>query len=171
LRRQILSPWRKPLIVMTPKSLLRHIEAVSPLDDFSKGSFRKILHDKSGQSAEGVTKILLCTGKIYYELDKKREDLKRHDVAILRFEQLYPLRDEEIEEALKPYATDVPVVWVQEEPANMGALPSWIIRFGESIGGHPFSAVSRPASASPATGSGSSHRQEQEQVLSEAFSI
>ncbi|HEX8550092.1 MAG TPA: 2-oxoglutarate dehydrogenase E1 component [Abditibacteriaceae bacterium] len=170
LRRQIVSPWRKPLVVMTPKSLLRHIEAVSPLEDFSKGAFRKILHDKSGLNAEGVSKVILCSGKIYYELDKKREDLKRHDVAILRVEQLYPLRDEEIAEALAPYGPDVPVVWVQEEPANMGALPTWIIRFGESICGHPFSGVSRAASASPATGSASSHKQEQEQVLNEAFS-
>jgi 2-oxoglutarate dehydrogenase E1 component len=172
LRRQVVSRWRKPLIVMTPKSLLRHLEAVSPLEDFSEGSFRKILPDTSGVAPKTIKKVLLCSGKIYYELDKKREDLKRADVAILRVEQLYPLRDKELEDALGIYADGTPVVWVQEEPRNMGAWPHFRGLYCENLFGRwPFKGVSRPASASPATGSASSHRHEQETILNQAFEI
>lgn len=171
LRRQILTSWRKPLIVMTPKSLLRHIEAVSPLEDLTQNSFRKIIPDASGRKGKDISRVLLCTGKIYYELDKQRETLKRNDVAILRIEQLYPLSPTVIEDALKDYAPDTPVIWVQEEPENMGAWRHMRMRYTEGgrMFGHPFWGAMRPESSSPATGSASSHKQEQEQILAEAF--
>jgi 2-oxoglutarate dehydrogenase E1 component len=120
LRRQVLRRWRKPLIVMTPKSVLRHAQAVSTLEDLEKGCFRRILLDRN-TVPEQVGCVLLCTGKIYYDLAKMREELKREDVAIVRLEQLYPLKDEELRAALASYPAKARVVWVQEEPANMGS--------------------------------------------------
>ncbi len=168
LRRQVLRPWRKPLVVMTPKSLLRHPRAVSPLDEFTDGGFQRILPDvppAGSAKRAGVTRVVLCSGKIYYELAEHREKLGREDVAILRLEQIHPLQDRDLAAALAPYGPDVPVVWVQEEPLNMGAW-SWLrMRFGVRIAGRPFSGVTRKASASPATGSLASHRIEQQEVL------
>ncbi len=167
LRRQVLRPWRKPLVVLTPKSLLRHPLCVSPLADFAAGPFRRVLPD---DSVSNVRRILLCTGKIYYELAAERDRLGRRDVAIVRVEQLYPLAGQTLAAALDPYPPDTPVVWVQEEPENMGAW--WYIRarFGERILGRwPLTAVRRPASASPATGSAARHRHEQKLLLERAY--
>ncbi len=172
LRRQVLRPWRKPLVVMTPKSLLRHPRAVSSLDELSEGRFHRILADvppKGVKKREGVTRVILCSGKLYYELDDEREKLGRQDVAILRLEQLHPLQTKDVEAALATYGKSVPVVWVQEEPENMGAWSWLLVRFGATIAGRPFSGVARPASASPATGSPSSHKIEQQEVLDRAF--
>jgi 2-oxoglutarate dehydrogenase E1 component len=169
LRRQALRRWRKPLIVMTPKSLLRHPKVVSPLDDLEQGSFRRILGD-STVPAEGLAGILLCSGKVYYDLVSKRDELRRTDVAIVRLEQLYPLRDGQLGEALASYAPSAPAVWVQEEPANMGAWRYLLARFGDRLAGaRKFSGVCRPASASPATGWPALHRSEQERLLKAAF--
>jgi 2-oxoglutarate dehydrogenase E1 component len=116
--------------------------------------------------------VLLCTGKIFYELDKKREDLGRDDVAIVRVEQLYPFPEKELKAALSTYPETVPVVWVQEEPMNMGAWRFMRITLGQkAFGKHAFRGVYRPGSASPATGSGSAHKKEQDLVLQEAFDI
>ena len=170
LRRQVLRKWRKPLIVMSPKSLLRHIEAVSSLEELATGSFQRILPDALPRPAGAVKRILLCTGKIYYELDKQREALGRDDVAILRVEQLYPLSDETLQTALAPYADGTPVVWVQEEPENMGAWRYLKVRFCHDLYGRmPFFGVYRPASSSPATGSAGAHKMEQELILAQAF--
>src|SRR6267143_1715501 len=117
LRRQVLRTWRKPLVVLTPKSLLRHKAAVSTLDDLSKGAFRRILWDSAVKNAK---RVLLCTGKVYYDLVAGREAKKRNDVAIVRIEQLYPLADEQLAEALQRHK-GAELVWVQEEPFNMGA--------------------------------------------------
>jgi 2-oxoglutarate dehydrogenase E1 component len=172
LRRQVIRRWRKPLIVMSPKSLLRHLEAVSTLDELEKGTFQRIISDNLGRSGQDIKRVLLCSGKIYYELDKKREDLKRDDVAILRIEQLYPLAPEVLEEALSIYEDGTPVFWVQEEPLNMGAWRHMRVSLGyELFGRFPFSHITRPASASPATGSSSSHKKEQEKLLNEAFGV
>ncbi len=177
LRRQVLRPWRKPLIVMSPKSLLRHPRAVSTLDECANGEFRRILPDvlvrdgdkRAAQPA--VKRVLLCSGKIYYELEAERERLARKDVAILRIEELHPLANEELRAALAPYADDTPAIWVQEEPENMGAWRYLYMRFGARLDGRlPFSGISRPASASPATGSNSSHKLEQQELLNQAFS-
>lgn len=169
LRRQVVSTWRKPLVVMTPKSLLRHKEAVSSLDELTDGRFQKILPD-TAVTPDATRRILLCSGKIYYELRQKREELGRSDVAILRMEQLYPFSDEQLGEYLAPYADDVPVIWVQEEPENSGAWRFLRVRHLERmLGRFPFSGVYRDASASPATGSAASHRLEQERLLTSAF--
>ncbi|RYX85853.1 2-oxoglutarate dehydrogenase E1 component [bacterium] len=170
LRRQVLRKWRKPLIVMSPKSLLRHLECVSPLEEFSDGHWYPILPDVHAKEEREINKVLLCSGKIYYELDKEREARGADDVAILRFEQLYPLRDAQIMEALSAYKEGVKVIWVQEEPENMGAWRHIFYYHSKAIGSKfDFSFVSRPGSASPATGSGSSHRKEQEILISKAF--
>ena len=168
LRRQVLRLLRKPLVVMTPKSLLRHPGCVSSLADLASGTFRRILPETTVPAAQ-VRRVLLCSGKIYYELVEKREKLKRDDVAIVRLEQLYPFANAELESALEGTGSDVPVVWVQEEPANMGALRYLKVMFGSAFGSHPLTYVSRPAAASPATGSGNAHKKEQARILDEAF--
>jgi 2-oxoglutarate dehydrogenase E1 component len=173
LRRQVVRPWRKPLVVMTPKSLLRHPAVVSPLEDLAAGSFRRILPDAAtagGDAAAGVSRVLLCGGKVFYDLDRGRQEHGRKDVAILRLEQLYPLSDEELATALAPYPAAAPLVWVQEEPANMAAVCYLRRRFAEGVpGGHEFRIVSRAPSASPATGSHSSHDLEQRALVDEAL--
>ncbi len=168
LRRQMISPWRKPLVVMTPKSLLRHPQAVSSLAELSEGSFQYVMADANPN--EKVQRVLLCAGKLYYELQEQREKSKRDDVALLRLEQLYPLKKEVLQSALENFAEGTPVFWVQEEPENMGAWRYLRATFGEKLFGRfPFSIISRPASASPATGSTNQHKREQQKILAEAF--
>ena len=169
LRRQVLRPIRKPLVVMTPKSLLRHPRAVSTLDELATGHWEKVIPDDDPQRAD-VEGVLLCSGKIYYELAKEREDHKRQDVAILRMEQLYPLPMDQLKAALSPYKPGTPVYFVQEEPENMGAWRFLLARFGgELFDRWPFSGIFRRASPSPATGSASAHRMEQKELLMQAF--
>jgi len=113
---------------------------------------------------------LLCTGKVFYDLEKQRADAKRSDIAIIRFEQLYPLSRKQVESTLAGYQDGTPLFWVQEEPENMGAWRYINSKFGELLRKRfPFACVSRPASASPATGSAHSHRLEQQQLLAEAL--
>jgi 2-oxoglutarate dehydrogenase E1 component len=170
LRRQVVRRWRKPLVIMTPKSLLRHPRAVSNLDELAEGAFRRVLPDTWRDRAEPVSRILLCAGKIYFELEKYRQDTGREEVAILRLEQLYPFQRPALEAALASYADGTPVVWVQEEPENMGAWRHLRVAFGENLlDRFPFSGLSRPASASPATGSHNAHKIEQERLLEAAF--
>jgi 2-oxoglutarate dehydrogenase E1 component len=171
LRRQAVRRWRKPLIVMTPKSLLRHPGSVSTLDELANGSFHRILPDElPDKAAAGVKRVLLCSGKIYFELVEHREKSKRDDVAILRVEQLYPLADEALQSALAKYRDGTPVFWVQEEPENMGAWYDFRVRFADNLFGRlPFAGVSRPASASPAGGSSKAHKLEQAAVIAKAF--
>ncbi len=169
LRRQLLRPLRKPLVVMTPKSLLRHPKCVSPLADLATGRWQRILPDLSVDPA-AVTRILLCSGKVYYELEARRQELNARHVAIVRLEQLYPLTEAHLAEALAAFPAATPAVWVQEEPANMGAWTHVRMHFNEVLSrGTPLRCISRPASASPATGSSNSHKIEQEQILSAAF--
>jgi 2-oxoglutarate dehydrogenase E1 component len=169
LRRQALRRWRKPLVVMTPKSLLRHPGVGSSLAELAQGGFQRLLADAAVAPGQ-ARRVLLTSGKVYYELLATREALSRDDVAILRLEQLYPLRDEQLREALAPYPPAAPAVWVQEEPANMGAWRYLLARFGDRLfGTRAFSGVCRPASASPATGWGALHRLEQQKLLKVAF--
>jgi 2-oxoglutarate dehydrogenase E1 component len=169
LRRQVVRRWRKPLVVMTPKSLLRHPRVASTLDELEGGRFHPILSDGE-RDAAGVTRVLLCSGKVYYDLRALRDEERRDDVAILRIEQLYPLRDEMLRDALAPYRPHTPVVWVQEEPVNMGAWRYLLARFGDALRETlPFSAVCRPASASPATGWSARHKAEQTRLLRAAL--
>jgi 2-oxoglutarate dehydrogenase E1 component len=170
LRRQVRRPLRKPLIVMAPKSLLRHPRAVSPLEAFTEGRFQRLLPDVGGLDAKGVDRVLLCSGKIYYELEEAREARGLTNVAILRLEQYYPLADDTLEAGLSRYAEGTPVVWVQEEPCNMGAWWFLRMRLGEKILGRwPLSAVTRVESASPATGSAAAHKKEQQELIDQAF--
>jgi len=170
LRRQVIRTWRKPLVIMTPKSLLRHPRAVSSLEDCARGGFREILPDALSRPPAGVRRILLCAGKIYYDLEKHREELKREDVAIVRLEQLYPLAQETLRAELDRYKPGTPAFWVQEEPENMGAWRYLRVQFGEKLFGRfPFSGIYRPASASPATGSASSHKKEQAEIIEAAL--
>ena len=168
LRRQVLRKVRKPMIIMSPKSLLRHPQAVSTLNELAEGAFQQVIPDDTVDPKK-VTRALLCSGKVYYDLAAKREEEGRDDVAIVRLEELYPLPMTQLAAALQPYPADVPVVWVQEEPENMGAWRFLRVHWLGEVLGHSFSGVTRPASASPATGSGNSHKLEQAKLLKEAF--
>jgi 2-oxoglutarate dehydrogenase E1 component len=170
LRRQVLRPFRKPLIIMSPKSLLRHPRAVSSLEDLSEAGFRRVIPDTAENVRPSeVRRILLTSGKLFYELEETREKLEAWDVALVRLEQYYPLYDEELREVLAPYADEVPVLWVQEEPKNMGAWGFLCMRYEGCLAGHPLGCISRPASASPATGSATAHKKEQQKILDQAF--
>ncbi len=171
LRRQVLRPWRKPLIVMSPKSLLRNRRAVSTLDELANGEFQRIIPDDPAIDPSRVRRLLLCTGKIYYDLLERRERDEATDIGIMRMEQLYPLRAAELQERLAPYPDKVDLVWVQEEPWNMGAWYFMRARLPEILGADVrLRCVARPESASPATGSGASHKLEQQLLLDEVFS-
>jgi len=170
LRRQVLRRWRKPLVVMTPKSLLRNPHVISSLEDFTGGRFERIVPDSAPGKASEMKRILMCTGKVYFDLERKREQLGRKDVAILRLEQLYPMMDTMLEAVFRSYRDGTPLYWVQEEPENMGAWPFLRTRFGGAVLNRlPLKGISRPASASPATGSHSSHKKEQEKLIAGAF--
>jgi 2-oxoglutarate dehydrogenase E1 component len=167
LRRQGLRKWRKPLILLTPKSLLRHGDAVSSLAELGQGQFKTVLADAG---AAEVKRILLCSGKIYYDLDGHRRRRNRRDVAIVRLEQLYPIPRQELAAALAPYPDNTAAVWVQEEPVNMGPACFWSLQFGAKLlDRFPLTSVARPPSASPATGSASRHREQQDRLVAAAF--
>ena len=170
LRRQVLRPYRKPLIVMSPKSLLRHPLATSSLSEFTGGEFQHVIRDQSNQDPAKVRRVLLCTGKVYYDLLAAREERKVTDIAIIRVEQLFPLRRDVLLEALGSYREGTELFWVQEEPKNTGAWP-YINRElpGSVLGLFPWSCVSRPLSSSPATGSEKRHKAEQEKLIADAF--
>jgi len=166
LRRQARQPFRKPLVVMTPKSLLRNPDCVSRLDEFTSGWFREIL--PSSADPEKVTAVLVCSGKLYYELVRKRQQESRDDRAIIRIEQLYPLRDDLLREELGRFHQARQYTWVQEEPQNMGAWTHIQPHLPRLLGSEPRYAGRGPA-ASPATGSVRQHKQEQERILEEAL--
>jgi 2-oxoglutarate dehydrogenase E1 component len=166
LRRQMKQPFRKPLIVLTPKSMLRHPLCVSTLEEFTHGRFREILPG-SGKP-EKIRQVLLCSGKIYVELLERMFKEKRDDIDLVRIEQLYPLNRELLGEALHRYKNGVQFSWVQEEPANMGAW-SFIRPHLLEILGEELRYVGRKDAASPAVGSRRLHREEQERIINEAF--
>jgi 2-oxoglutarate dehydrogenase E1 component len=169
LRRQGLRRWRKPLVIMTPKSLLRDARAASDLSQFSHGAFQRILPD-TRPAPRATDKVLLCSGKIYYDLARARDQLQRENIAILRVEQLYPLSDHELSRHLAPYPPTTPAVWVQEEPENMGAWPYFRLRFGgRLLGTHELTAICRDRAASPATGSARVHQEQQSNLIADAF--
>lgn len=180
LRRQVRRTWRKPLIVMSPKSLLRLPAASSSLEDLAKGGFLRIIGDQFERTSEQkVKRILLCSGRVYYDLAAYREEHDHFQVAVVRLEQLYPLDHTELRAVLDPFLPggefaeeSVQVIWVQEEPVNMGAWYSLRAIFGESFWGRaPFGHVARDASASPATGSPTSHKREQAFLIQRAFGV
>ncbi len=166
LRRQVVRKWRKPLVVMTPKFHLKSRQSASAMADLTHGTFQRLLPDALDRPGSDVKRIVLCSGKIYYDLAERREELQRTDIAILRLEQLYPLPEKELENLLSAYPEGTPVIWAQEEPENMGAWRFLRVQWGSSLfGRYPFSGESRPASASPATGSHMSHDIEQDEIL------
>ncbi|MCB1187391.1 2-oxoglutarate dehydrogenase E1 component [bacterium] len=169
LRRQVKGIWRKPLIVMSPKSLFRHPRVVSDWDDLSERRFQRVLPDILPDQDRDVSRILLCSGKVYYELEAEREARGLSNVAILRLEQIYPLPDASLKKELKKYKAGTPLVWVQEEPENFGAWRFLRVKWGNEFAGHPFSVVSRPASPSPASGSETVHKAEQKRLISFAI--
>ncbi|HVW27208.1 MAG TPA: 2-oxoglutarate dehydrogenase E1 component [Polyangiaceae bacterium] len=172
LRRQAMRRWRKPLIVFTPKSLLRHPLATSSIEEVANGRFHRVLPDELTARSKKVGRIILCSGKLYYELVKHRQDTGREDVAIVRLEQLYPLPKKSLLAALDSYPDGISLVWAQEEPENMGAWTYLRVRLGERVFGRwPLSVVAREESASPATGSMSSHRMEQQEIIQKAFGV
>lgn len=164
LRRQLAWEFRKPLIVFTPKSLLRHPDCVSKVEDFTKGSFQELIDDEKVK-AKDVKKVVFCTGKVYYDLYKHQQENNIKDTAIVRLEQLYPLPLNQIEEIKKKYK-GASFKWVQEEPFNMGAW-TYLLRWRETFA--EFDCVARKSSASPATGYASVHLREQQDIIEKAF--
>lgn len=171
LRRQMLRPFHKPLIVMTPKSLLRNRLAVSTLDDLASGSFQLVLPESDHAiNPEKVKKIIVCTGKVYYDLFLKREELKRDDVAILRIEQLYPFPEAALETALALYSKAIDVVWCQEEPQNQGAWMAIHETLIEQLAhGQSLTYAGLPAMAAPAVGSAKLCGEQQKAFIAEAL--
>lgn len=163
MRRQVTWNFRKPCVVFSPKSLLRHPKVVSPMNDFTQGSFKEVIGDDY-VTAKSVKKVLLCSGKVYYDLLEEQEAKKIKDIAIVRLEQLYPFPKKQLDNVLKNYK-NAKLVWVQEEPSNMGYW-SFILRF---LGDANLELISRKASASPATGYPKVHKQEQTRIVEKAF--
>ena len=165
LRRQVSWPFRKPLIVMSPKSLLRHPKVVSPLDEFKKGGFREILDD-ANVTAKNVKRLLLCTGKIYYDLLEEQEKNKRKDIAIVRLEQIYPLAEGQLSAVIEKYK-GAKIYWVQEEPVNMGAWGYILKRLYKKV---DIDVIARDEAASPAVGYLKAHNESQKEIVNQAFS-
>ncbi len=164
LRRQMKFPFRKPLVVMTPKSLLRHPKAVSKLEELANGEFQPILDDPSANPKK-VERLVLCSGKLYYELLAKKEETNDETIAIVRFEQLYPLKMDKIEEIFAKYSNRKDLIWAQEEPENMGAW-SFILRNFRDTG---IQVISPVASGTPAPGSHKMFEKNQTGVINKVF--
>jgi len=171
LRRQMLRMFRKPLVIMTPKSLLRAKDATSPLSDFTKGEFKTVIGEQSADIvADKVKRVIVCSGKVYYDLVKTRADKKANDVAILRVEQLYPFPHKAFSTELKKYPNATDIVWCQDEPQNQGA---WFFVqhyvHENMLEGQKLGYAGRPASASPACGYAHLHQEQQKALLDQAF--
>jgi 2-oxoglutarate dehydrogenase E1 component len=170
LRRQMRRPFRKPLVVMSPKSLLRHPAAVSTVADLAEGRFRLVIDDPRAPAAESVRRVVLCAGKIFYALEAARRERDRADVALLRVEQLYPFPTAELRETLARYAAAREVFWVQEEPANQGAWSFVLPLISPLLRPETrFSYVGRADAASPATGNHDIHQAEEAAILEQAL--
>ena len=168
LRRQIKANFRRPLIIMAPKSLLRHKRAVSPVADLMTGSFHEILDDPL--APDDPRRLVLCSGKVFYDLLARREERGIDDVAIVRVEQFYPFNTELFERVVAPYRSAADTVWAQEETQNRGGWAFMMPRLLELFPNQPIKYVGREASASPATGSTAIHREQQAKLIRETFS-
>lgn len=164
LRRQIHRPFRKPLVLFTPKSLLRHPACISPIEDLTKGGFREVIDDDQAVSSK-VSRVVFTSGKVYYDLIEEREKIKADNVAIIRIEQIYPWPAEQISAIVEKYSAAARFLWVQEEPANMGAWPFILRHYKENN----LLLVARPESGSPATGSPQLHKLRQRKIIEKAF--
>ena len=170
LRRQMLRPFRKPLIVMTPKSLLRKKEASSHIHEFANGAFQTVIPDVESLEAKEVKRIVACSGKVYYDLAARRAEAKRTDVAIIRVEQLYPFPHKQFEAEMKRYMNASEVVWCQEEPQNQGAWYQSAHYFRENMrDDQKLYYAGRPPSAAPATGYMARHNERQRALVEQAF--
>jgi 2-oxoglutarate dehydrogenase E1 component len=171
LRRQMVRMFRKPLIIMTPKSLLRAKDATSPLSDFTKGEFKTVIGDAGSDiQADKVKRVIACSGKVYYDLIRARVEKKSGDVAILRVEQLYPFPHKAFAAEMKKYPNATEVVWCQDEPQNQGAwffVQHYIHE--NMLEGQRLGYAGRPASASPAVGYAHLHQEQQKALLDQAF--
>jgi 2-oxoglutarate dehydrogenase E1 component len=166
LRRQLTWDFRKPCVVMSPKSLLRHPKVVSPLSEFTSGRFREVLPDTTVKAKE-VKRVVLCTGKVYYDLEEAREKEKNTQVALVRVEQLHPLPKKQLLDIIKSYK-GAEVVWVQEEPENMGYWNYLLRLLYKEL---PMRVIARKASASPATGYNKVHVEEQRALVAQALTL
>jgi 2-oxoglutarate dehydrogenase E1 component len=166
LRRQLAWPFRKPLIVMSPKSLLRHPKCVDDIHELFEGKFREVMDDSNTLEPSKVKKVLFCTGKVYYDLLAKKESDQRTDIAIVRLEQLYPVADKQIDSIIKKY-TKATFHWVQEEPINMGAWSFLLVNYKKA---KYLQCIARPQAASPATGFSKLHEKDQKALIELAFS-
>ncbi|QPC30145.1 2-oxoglutarate dehydrogenase E1 component [Caldimonas thermodepolymerans] len=171
LRRQMVRMFRKPLVLMTPKSLLRNKDATSPLSEFTKGEFRTVIGETHAEiDAAKVKRVIICSGKVYYDLVKKREEKKAGDVAIIRVEQLYPFPHKAFGAELKKYPNATELVWCQDEPQNQGAWFFVQHYIHENMTeGQRLGYAGRPASASPAVGYAHLHQEQQKALLEQAF--
>jgi 2-oxoglutarate dehydrogenase E1 component len=172
LRRQAYRRPRRPLIVFTPKSMLRMKAATSAVEDFTSGSFQKVLPDPAALPAQTVTRVLLASGKVIYDLEAERTKRADTTTAILRVEQLAPVAADEIAAAIKAYP-GAEIMWVQDEPANQGAWPFMAMNLPQALADRGETRVlrvaSRAPSASPATGSSKKHALQQAQLIAKAF--
>ena len=164
LRRQLHRDFRKPLVVFTPKSLLRHPRCISSLDDLANGKFMEVMDDDKTDS-KSISRVVFCSGKIYYELLEQKEKDRVNDLALVRLEQLYPLPVDQLQAIRKKYKNASDWIWVQEEPENMGAW-NYLLRVVKEI---PLQVIARPESASPATGSHHAHEREQRALIAKVF--
>lgn len=173
LRRQIKRDYRKPLVVMSPKSLLRHPRAVSSLEELSQGEFQEVILDASVKSLSSIKRVVFVSGKLYYELLEEKEKLKADHIALVRLEQLYPFHVEKVRKVLETYGKAKEIFWAQEEPKNMGAFQHVYFRFKELFKemnkDHELVYVGRPERSSPATGSVYRHKVEQNEIITAAF--
>ena len=172
LRRQAVRMQRKPLIVMSPKSLLRHKDACSPLEDLANGEFQRVIGEVDKLDAKKVTRVVFCSGKVYYDLLAARREKKLNSVAIVRLEQLYPFPQESVAKELAKYPKATEIVWCQEEPRNQGAWYWFASRhhLDTQLGSkQKLLLVSRPASSSPAVGYLAKHSQQQKALVESAL--
>jgi len=175
LRRQVIRPLRKPLVVLTPKSLLRHKLAISTLEDLAEGSFQTVIPEIDAIDLKKVERLVLCSGKVYYDLLEKRRNEGREDIAIVRIEQLYPFPEDDLAEAIAPYKNLKHIVWCQEEPMNQGAWYCSQHHMRRVVTAHKkalfLEYAGRDASAAPACGYASMHAEQQEKLLLDAFTV
>lgn len=174
LRRQVLRPLRKPLVALTPKSLLRHKLVTSSLEELADGSFQTIIPEIDAHEPSAVTRMIMCSGKVYYDLLEKRRAEELDDTVIIRIEQLYPFPKDDLDELIVGYPNLEDVVWCQEEPMNQGAWYCSQHHMRRSVAVHSNKTMSlryvgREASAAPACGYMSIHAQEQQQLVNDAF--
>ena len=172
LRRQMLRPFRKPLVLLTPKSLLRNKAATSPLSELVEGSFQPVIGETQEHiKADNVKRVLICSGKVYYDLIHARSEREREDVAVIRIEQLYPFAHKSLQEELRKYPNATELVWVQDEPQNQGAWFYIQHHLVENMtANQKLSYAGRPASSSPAVGYLAKHNEQQKALLDQAFS-